>query len=553
MRHWIAALLLILTLAPALAQAPPAVPAEPDSERRTTYTVTTSSATLNVGFNIYGDGTDYAQWVEVWLNGEQLTAGTDFTVTSPSGSLSTRPRPITNAQVNLLAVTTGTVDIVGARRPRRTSQFSESRGVTARDLNQVFSDLTTTLRERWDRFTTLLRVPPGDTLAVLPPAAERSSSVLGFDGSGQPRLFNPDLGLGNVLGPTSSVDGQIAVFDGTSGRLLRDGGGSVGTVTSVTCSTGLSGGTITGIGSCSLDVPVAATLGGTGMTSGLTGGVVFFDRFNHLASSQPLTADRLVIGGGANGPNALGYAGTANTVLHGNASGPPTFSAVSLTGDVIGTLPAASGGTGLASGNTGGINYWDSATSMSATPALTQSRILLGGGSGAPRALDTSGSTTTVLHGHASGDPKFYAVSLTADVVDTLGLANGGTAATTSAQAIINVGGLSLNAKRQSFQGGAIISAYNLGSSAFTVDCGLGPLQYATNNATPFTITAPTADGQCIVLFTNGASAGTYTPTGFSTGTSTGATVNLTNTNKFSFFFWRVNGTASFSVTAHQP
>ena len=40
-------------------------------------------------------------------------------------------------------------------------------------------------------------------------------------------------------------------------------------------------------------------------------------------------------------------AGTSTQVLHGNASGAPTFSAVSLTADVSGTLPLANGGTGV--------------------------------------------------------------------------------------------------------------------------------------------------------------------------------------------------------------
>jgi len=43
-------------------------------------------------------------------------------------------------------------------------------------------------------------------------------------------------------------------------------------------------------------------------------------------------------------------AGTSTQVLHGNASGAPTFSAVSLTADVSGTLPVANGGFGNTTG-----------------------------------------------------------------------------------------------------------------------------------------------------------------------------------------------------------
>lgn len=45
-------------------------------------------------------------------------------------------------------------------------------------------------------------------------------------------------------------------------------------------------------------------------------------------------------------PASLGSLGTTTTVLHGNAAGYPTYSAVSLTADVSGTLPVANGGTG---------------------------------------------------------------------------------------------------------------------------------------------------------------------------------------------------------------
>ena len=50
-------------------------------------------------------------------------------------------------------------------------------------------------------------------------------------------------------------------------------------------------------------------------------------------------------------------AGTSTTVLHGNASGAPTFGAVSLTADVSGTLPVANGGTGLTTLTAGYIPY----------------------------------------------------------------------------------------------------------------------------------------------------------------------------------------------------
>lgn len=61
-----------------------------------------------------------------------------------------------------------------------------------------------------------------------------------------------------------------------------------------------------------------------------------------------LVSNQLVIGNGGADIATLGSLGTSTQVLHGNAGGSPTFSAVSLTADVTGTLPVGNGGSGLA-------------------------------------------------------------------------------------------------------------------------------------------------------------------------------------------------------------
>lgn len=103
-----------------------------------------------------------------------------------------------------------------------------------------------------------------------------------------------------------------------------------------------------------LPTAVSGTLpvvnGGTGLTSGTSGGILAFTAAGTLASSSALTANALVLGGGAGAaPTILGSLGSTTTVLHGNAGGAPTFGAVSLTADVTGTLPVANGGTGTTS------------------------------------------------------------------------------------------------------------------------------------------------------------------------------------------------------------
>jgi len=57
------------------------------------------------------------------------------------------------------------------------------------------------------------------------------------------------------------------------------------------------------------------------------------------------SAGRVLVGSDAGTVGQLGP-GTATTVLHGNATGAPTWGAVSLTADVSGVLPVERGGTG---------------------------------------------------------------------------------------------------------------------------------------------------------------------------------------------------------------
>lgn len=107
----------------------------------------------------------------------------------------------------------------------------------------------------------------------------------------------------------------------------------------------------------SVITPVAR--GGTGLSSGVSGGVLGFTAAGVIASSVALTANAIVLGGGAGAtPTPLGSLGTATTVLHGNISGAPTFSAVSLTADVSGTLPLANGGTNANLSLTGGAGQY---------------------------------------------------------------------------------------------------------------------------------------------------------------------------------------------------
>lgn len=116
---------------------------------------------------------------------------------------------------------------------------------------------------------------------------------------------------------------------------------------------------VQGTSAFSSTVNIAGALTASGIaypTTVFSGGVPYFSNTHTIASSQPLTANNLIVGGGAGSPPvAIGSVGTTITVLHGNASGVPFYGPVSLTDTVIGNLPI----TNLNSGTSAsGTTFW---------------------------------------------------------------------------------------------------------------------------------------------------------------------------------------------------
>lgn len=205
------------------------------------------------------------------------------------------------------------------------------------------------------------------------------------------------------------------------------GGGGGGGVTSVNVSggtTGLttSGGPIIDSGTITIDGTLNVGHGGTGIASGTSGGIPYFSSSSTIASSGALGANLLVVGGGAGAaPSALGSLGTATTVLHGNASGAPSFSAVSLTADVSGILGLTNGGTSASlTASNGGIVYSAASALAVLAGTATANQSLLSGASGAP-----SWSTATYPATTAAGTllASATANAVTATATPTLGVA----------------------------------------------------------------------------------------------------------------------------------
>ena len=227
-----ALVLLAAALAPfgAFAQVPPPVPALPDSARIQQYTLSGTTCICAVGFQLYADSTDIDAWIQVWVGGKRYLSTNStygWSLSSPTGSLATIPRPITDAVLTFNAVQTGTVQIVGARRPRRTSVFQENAGVPARALNQTFNDLFATQREVWDKTNDLsgrgLFFAPGNTAGPMPAPSACKSSYLGFNSTGLNPLCAQFIATpGTIATPGGTTANDPVVWGNTTGNQLLD-------------------------------------------------------------------------------------------------------------------------------------------------------------------------------------------------------------------------------------------------------------------------------------------------------------------------------------------
>ena len=197
-------------------------------------------------------------------------------------------------------------------------------------------------------------------VTITAPTSSKSYIVVNNDPT-----YTVTIKASGQTGVTVAVSSRaLVVFNGTDYAQVGASAGGSNTQVQYNSSGALAGsanftfnGTTATINTLNLTNALGATYGGTGQSSAFTQyGVTYASSTSALATTA---------------------AGTSTTVLHGNASGAPTFGAVSLTADVTGTLPIANGGTGLTT--------------------LTANNVILGNGTSAPSfvAPGTSGNVLT--------------------------------------------------------------------------------------------------------------------------------------------------------------
>lgn len=303
------------------------------------------------------------------------------------------------------------------------------------------------------------------------------------------------------LGYSFSSTSNFGVFFGSGAPTLSAAQGSIYLRSDGSPSyntNGSTGWSTIGVGtvtSVALTMPTVFTVGGSPITSsgtlavtanGTSGGVPYFDSATTMASSAALTANRLVLGGGAGAaPTILGSLGTTSTVLHGNAAGAPTFSAVSLTADVTGTLVVANGGTGIATATAYGV-VCAGTTATGAWQVLaslgTSGQVLTSGGAGALPTWTTIGGTGTVTSIDVSGGTTGLTTSGgpittngTITLAGTLIVANGGTGRTSLTNHGVLVGaGTSAITQLAAAGAGTILGGVAASDPAFTATPVLG-------------------------------------------------------------------------------
>jgi hypothetical protein len=387
--------------------------------------------------------------------------------------------------------------------------------------------------------------------------------------------------------------GVWIVSDGTNYQIF--GGAGIGTVTSVTCGTGLTGGTITLSGTCALANPVALNLGGTG--SALTasnGGIVYSNASGMAILTPTATANQIVLSGAssapsfstttwpstvtassilyANGANAIAGLATANNgTLITSGSGVPSISSTlpsAVQGNITSTGTLTSGSTGAGytlnvgvSTVTGTVPNANLTTATSSTLGISRpdnSSITVSAGvlttptatSSALGIVKPDNSTITI----SGGTLTAIGSSATAVTVGSTTVSSGTSpyCLNDNAGTLGNVNCATLTGTDQALTGGAIVTAYGIGSvssGTTTLDLGKSPFQTMLN-AGASTIAAPTnsTSGSSGIQVVNGSSAGAITLSGFVTSpTGTGDAFSTANTASGTATF--TNSSASISYT----
>jgi hypothetical protein len=393
---------------------------------------------------------------------------------------------------------------------------------------------TTTLAANQAREAILLWTASGTvTRNITAPAQSKAYIVINATGSTQSIVLRG-------AGPTTGV----TLVAGEKALCSWNGSDFVKIATTATASsfsagtTGLTPSTAT-TGAITLAGTLGTANGGTNLTSFTSGGAVY------ASSTSALTTGTLPNTAGGTGQSsaftqygityastttalATTAAGTSTTVLHGNASGAPTFGAVSLTADVSGTLPIANGGTGTTS-----TTFVNLATNVTGTLPVGN------GGTGATTLAGANIPVTNVANTF-TGLQTFAGTSANADI-KTSNILETATVSATAATGTINYDVTTQSVLYYTTNASGNFTVNFRGSSGTTLNTvmatgeSLSATFLVTNGATAYYNSAVQVDGSSVTPKWQGGTAPT--------------SGNASSIDSYTYVIIKV-GSASFTVLA---
>lgn len=244
-------------------------------------------------------------------------------------------------------------------------------------------------------------------------------------------IINGNVG-GYIPLPLSVANGGTGDATLTShGVLYGNGTSAVGVTAAGTTGQFLSGatGSAPGWSTISSSLVSSLSLGTTGLTpnSATTGAIVVAGTLvtgNGGTGLTGYTTGDLLYASGASTLSKLA-AGTSVQLLHSGTT--PSWSAVSLTADVTGTLAVGNGGSGAATFTANGVLYGNTTSAFGVTGAGTTGTYLKGNTGSAPTFGTLASDTVTTIGFGTTGLTPSAATAGVVTVAGTLVAGNGGT------------------------------------------------------------------------------------------------------------------------------